>query len=83
MSLAGCCAYLFTTKSLQLIDPTVVSVLRSLEIVLGFGLQISLLHVMPTQLALIGAGLVIIGVVMISVEEFVVSRLPTFLQRWL
>ena len=83
ISVTGTFAYFSNTKALQMIDPTIVSVLRSMEIVLAFVLQVSLMGMMPSGLDLTGAGCVIVGVVMISLEKIIVQRLPAAIQRWL
>ena len=78
----GVLGYFCATKALQLADLMVVSVLRSLEIVIGFGLQVTLLGSTPGKLELAGAALVITGISMISVETMILQRFPDSV-RWL
>ena len=56
------------------------SILRSLEIVFGFGFQVFVMHQIPTVLSLIGAGLVLISIIAISLQDFVTIHLPRRIQ---
>ena len=53
---------------------------RSLEIVFGFGFQVLVMHQIPTILSLIGAGLVLISIIAISLQDFVTTHLPQRIQ---
>ena len=70
MAIIGLLAYFCMTKSLQMIDPTVVSFIRSLEIVLAFLVQILIMNQIPNYLAVIGAVLVLVSVGSIAIQDF-------------
>ena len=57
-----------------MIDPTMAAALRSLEIVVAYLVQILVMHVIPPTECLLGAGLVLISVVSISLESVIVNR---------
>merc|ERR1719495_1392 len=64
---------------LQLVPPTTVAVLRAMELVVAFGLQAVVTSVLPDQLDMVGAGLVILGVTATALEENLPSwRLRNF-----
>lgn len=79
----GVAAYFCVTSSLQLIEPTIVSVLRALEIVFGFAIQTFIMGQKPSQLSAFGAALVLISVIMISLERPIVRLVPVSVRRWL
>ncbi|TRY67306.1 hypothetical protein TCAL_07230 [Tigriopus californicus] len=83
MSILGIFAYFSVTKALQLIDPTVVSVLRSTEILLGFFIQVVFMHQLPDAFAIVGASIVFLSIIMIALEANIVRRLPQYVQEWL
>lgn len=83
MSILGIFAYFSVTKALQLIDPTVVSVLRSTEILLGFFVQVAIMHQIPDAFAVVGASIVFLSIIMIALEANIVRRLPQCIQEWL
>ena len=62
------------TKSLQMIDPTVVSFIRSLEIVLAYAVQVLIMHQVPDYVAGIGAVLVVISVALIALQDILVKK---------
>jgi len=65
--------------ALQLVPPTTVAVLRAMELVVAFGLQAVVTSVLPDQLDMVGAGLVILGVTATALEENLPSwRLRNF-----
>ena len=68
--------YYCMTKSLQLVDPTVVAFIRSLEIVFGYVFQVAIMHQIPTVLSLIGAGFVLISVLFISLQDVLIEYIP-------
>ena len=74
MSLVGLLAYFCMTKSLQLIDPTVVSFIRSLEIIFAYIIQVVIMHEIPDYLAGIGAILVLICVGSIALQDFLLKK---------
>ena len=74
MSLVGLLAYFCMTKSLQLIDPTVVSFIRSLEIIFAYVVQVLIMHQIPNYLAGIGAILVLISVGSIALQDFLLKK---------
>ena len=71
-------------KALQLVPPTTVAVLRAMELVVAFGLQAAVTSVLPDHLDMVGAGLVILGVMATALEENLPSwklkNLPSW--RW-
>ncbi len=80
-SFSGLVAYFFMTKSLQMIDPTVVAFVRSFEIVLAYIVQIGIIGDLPNTLSLIGAGMVLVSVTAMSLQKQLISLLPSRLQR--
>ena len=60
--------------SLHLVEPTVVSLCRSLEIVIGYIFQVCILKEPTSSQSLLGATLVLFSVVAITVEKNVVGR---------
>ena len=79
----GMSAYFASTKSLQMIEPTVVSVLRSLEIVFAFVVQVAVMSEWPTMYGVVGASIVFVSVVLIAVERHVVRIMPRWLKTWM
>jgi len=74
MTMSGLVAYLSLTKSLQLIDPTLVSSLRSLEIILAFGVQSLIDQALPDVYGISGALLVCLGISVAAFEGWLQSR---------
>jgi len=66
LSLSGLLAFTTLTKSLQLVSPNLVSSLRCVELVLAFGVQSLITMEVPSILSCVGAGLIIIGVIIIA-----------------
>ena len=66
MSLSGLLAFTTLTKSLQLVSPNLVSSLRCVELVLAFGVQSLITMEVPSPLSCVGAGLIIIGVIVLA-----------------
>ena len=66
LSLSGLLAFTALTKSLQLVSPNLVSSLRCVELVLAFGVQSLITMEVPSILSCVGAGLIIIGVIIIA-----------------
>jgi len=65
----GLVGFFCLTRSLQLIPPTTVAVVRAMEIVLAYGVQAAVLGEVPNSLALAGSSLVIISVVAFAAEN--------------
>ena len=66
MSLSGLLAFTTLTKSLQLVSPNLVSSLRCVELVMAFGVQSLITMEEPSLLSCLGAGLIIIGVIILA-----------------
>ena len=58
----------------KLIDPTVVSFIRSLEIIFAYIIQVVIMHQIPDYLAGIGAILVLISVGSIALQDFLLKK---------
>jgi len=65
----GLVGFFALTRSLQLIPPTTVAVLRAMEIVLAYGVQAVVLGEVPNSLAIAGSSLVITSVVAFAAEN--------------
>ena len=76
ISLSGLTGYFCMTKSLQKIDPTCVAFVRSLEIIFGYIVQITILGQIPTVLSLSGAILVFIAVAAYSLQYRIMAIIP-------
>jgi len=68
----GLVGYFCLTRSLQLIPPTTVAVLRALEIVLAYGVQAAVLDEAPDPVAMAGSAFVIISVLAFAAENVLV-----------
>merc|ERR1719468_383210 len=68
LAVSGMLAYLCLTRALQLISPTLVSSLRSLEIIFAYGAESIIVYALPMVTSIFGAILVIIGVTGIALE---------------
>ena len=66
LSLSGLLAFTTLTKSLQLVSPNLVSSLRCVELVMAFGVQSLITMEEPSPLSCLGAGLIIIGVIILA-----------------
>lgn len=66
LSLSGLLAFTTLTKSLQLVSPNLVSSLRCVELVLAFGVQSLITMEEPSPLSCLGAGLIILGVIILA-----------------
>jgi len=69
----GLVGFFALTRSLQLIPPTTVAVVRAMEIVLAYGVQAAVLGEIPDTLALVGSSFVIISVVAFAAEDLFLS----------
>ncbi len=70
MTFFGLVAYFSMTRALQLIDPTVVSFIRSLEIILAYVVQVLMMQQSLDYLACIGAALVLFSVGSVALQDF-------------
>ena len=80
ISFLGMIGYLCMTKSLKLVDPTVVGFIRSLEIIFGYIFQVAVMKEIPTVMSLIGSGLVLFSVLAISLQDILMRRIPENIQ---
>jgi len=69
----GLVGYYALTRSLQLIPPTTVAVLRAKEIVLAYMLEAAVTGHVPNSLAITGSSLVVFSVVATAVEDTLLS----------
>jgi len=74
LALSGLAAYKSMVKSLQMISPTLVATLRSLEIVLAFGAQSCIDMAPPDPISSTGAFLVCLGITMSGVATWLSTR---------
>jgi len=65
----GLVGYFCLNRSLQLVPPTTVAVLRALEIVLAYGVQAAVLDEVPDPVAMAGSAFVIISVLAFAAEN--------------
>ena len=70
----GLSAFFMNFKAVQLIDPTIVSSIKSLEILFAFTLQVLVMGEAASALGLVGAALVSLGVFAIVIEKTFVSK---------
>ena len=76
MAMGGISAYFCMTKSLQMIDPTVVAFIRALEIVFAYLIQTLIVLKIPAVLSLIGASLVLGSVFAMALHDKIIQRIP-------
>lgn len=76
IGLGGIAAYFCMTKSLQMIDPTVVAFVRALEIVFAYVIQIAIVQQIPALLSIIGASLVLLSVFAMALHDKIMAMLP-------
>lgn len=70
----GILGYFCLTRSLQLIPPTTVAVLRAMEIILAYLAQALVMGEVPDLLAISGSSLVMLSVVAFALEELILSH---------
>jgi len=70
---SGLLGYYSMTRSLQLIPPTTVAVLRALEIILAYVAQAAVMGEIPNVLAISGSSMVMLCVIGFAMEETVMS----------
>ena len=76
MAGAGILSYFSMTRALQLIDPTFVAFVRSLEIVLAYLVQAFFMADIPEPTSVLGSSLVILCVILIGFEAKLMSFVP-------
>ena len=76
IAIFGMLGYFCMTKALKMVDPTLVSFLRSLEIVFGFVFQVAVMQQIPTVLSLAGAGMVLVSIIAISLQDLLMVYIP-------
>ena len=76
LAISGLIGYFCMTKSLQMIDPTCVAFVRSLEIIFGYIVQITTLGQIPSVLSLSGAILVFMAVAAYSLQYRIMAVIP-------
>ena len=75
-SFQGMLGYFCMTKSLQMVDPTIVAFLRSIEIVFGYIFQVIIMEQIPTVVCLTGAGLTLISILAMSLQDVLLPYIP-------
>jgi len=73
LAVSGMLAYVFLTRSLQLISPTLVSSLRGLEIIFAYVVESLIILSPPSLLSASGGLLVVCGVFAISLEDDILN----------
>ena len=76
MAFAGICAYFCMTRSLQMIDPTIVAFVRALEIPMAYFVQVAFMHQVPTQLSIVGGCLVMLSVLAMALQTKILTIVP-------
>ena len=69
LGLMGLLGHFSLTRSLRLIPPTTVAVLRAMEIILAYTVQALVMGQVPNSLSITGSGLVMVSVVSFALEE--------------
>ena len=80
VSFSGLIAFVTMTKSLQMLQATIVSSIRSSEIILAYIIQTVVAEQAPSILAIAGAGLTVVSIIGLSMEEYCVKRMPESIQ---
>ena len=80
ISIGGIIGFFCMTKSLQLIDPTLVTFLRALEIILGYGLQIVIMGQVPSIISISGGLIVVFSVIAMGLYAKIHSKIPEYIQ---
>ena len=76
ISIGGIIGFFCMTKSLQLIDPTLVAFLRALEIILGYAVQIVIMGQVPSIISMSGAFVVLFSVIAMALYAKVRNKIP-------
>jgi len=74
LGLAGVTGYFALTRSLQLVPPTTVAVLRAMEIILAYLVQALVMAEVPGLLACSGSSLVVLSVLAFALEDIVLPN---------
>jgi drug/metabolite transporter (DMT)-like permease len=77
LAVSGLLAFTSMTKALKLISPNMVASLRTLELIIAYGVQSLITGESPDALSCIGGGLVLGGVLLLTFQDriFVMFRL--------
>ena len=78
----GMIALWISMISYQMVSPTVVSILKSQEIVFAFIIQSVVENTIPSHLTIIGALLVFLSGIIIPMEEHFLKRLPENVRKY-
>jgi len=65
-----------SNKSSQYVSPTIKSFVRSADVIIAYLIQIIFLHEVSHYLSFIAAACIILAIILISVEDAIVNRLP-------
>ena len=76
ISIGGIIGFFCMTKSLQLIDPTLVAFLRALEIILGYAVQIVIMGQVPSIISISGAFIVLFSVIAMALYSKIYNKIP-------
>ena len=76
ISIGGIVGFFCMTKSLQLIDPTLVAFLRALEIILGYAVQIVIMGQVPSIISMSGAFIVLFSVIAMALYAKIHDKIP-------
>lgn len=76
MACVGIFSYFCMTKSLQMIDPTIVAFVRALEIVFAYIAQIAIMHQLPDSYAIIGGSCVLVSVLAMAIQTKITALIP-------
>jgi len=77
LGLMGIIGYFSMTRSLRLIPPTTVAVLRALEIILAYIAQAVVMGEIPNIISISGSSLVMFSVVAFALEEIVLGKITS------
>ena len=69
LGLMGLLGQLSLTRALRLVPPTTVAVIKAMEIVLAYIVQVLVIREIPNSLSVTGSGLLMISVVAFSLEQ--------------
>ena len=73
LAVSGLIGFTSVTKSLQLISPTLVNSIRSLELIIAFTVQTILTSQSPDLVSSLGGIIIITGVLMVAFQDNIVS----------
>ena len=81
LAVSGLLAFTSMTKALKLISPNMVASLRTLELVLAYGVQSLITGENPDTLSCIGGGLVLGGVLVLTFQDRILDLLRLWQQN--